>query len=112
MENSSPSVTKLIPMKVTIRLTFLLVVLIANTPHVLAEVRLAGIFADHTMLQRDRPVQIWGWADKGEEVNVEFAEQAATVTADEDGTWSVMLKPLAASTEVDVAVDVQARHDP
>ena len=61
-------------MKVSIRLTVLLVVLIANAPHVLAEVRLAGIFADHMVLQRDRPIQVWGWADKGEEVTVEFAE--------------------------------------
>jgi hypothetical protein len=64
--------------KVSIRLTVLLVLLIANAPHVSAEVRVAGIFTDHMVLQRDRPNQIWGWADKGEEVIVEFADQSGS----------------------------------
>jgi sialate O-acetylesterase len=66
-------------------------------PNVWAEVRLAGIFADHMVLQRDRPLRVWGWADKGEGVTVEFAGQTAKATGGADGTWSVTLGPLAAS---------------
>lgn len=83
-------------MKISIRLSILLVLLTANVPHVLAEIRLAGIFADNMVLQRDQPIRIWGWADIGEEVTVEFAEHSAKTTADEDGAWSVTLTPLAA----------------
>ncbi|MEI6646798.1 MAG: sialate O-acetylesterase [bacterium] len=43
------------------------------------------------MLQRDRAVPIWGWADAGEKVTVTFAGQTKTVTADAAGTWRVQL---------------------
>jgi len=31
-----------------------------------ADVRLAILFQDHAVLQRDRPLPMWGWADPGE----------------------------------------------
>ena len=86
-------------MRISMRMSILLVLLIANPPHVLAEARLAGVFTDHMVLQQDRPIQVWGWAEKGEEVTVEFAGHSAKATAGEDETWSVTLKPLAATGE-------------
>ena len=86
-------------MKTSIRLSFLLAMLLAVVPNAWAEVRLAGIFTDHMILQRERPIQVWGWADKGEELTVEFAGQTAKATGGDDGAWSVTLKPLAASAE-------------
>ena len=86
-------------MKVFLRLSLVLVLLFANAPRVCADVRLAGVFAEHMVLQRDRPLQVWGWADKGEEVSVEFAEHSAKATVGEVGTWCVTLKPLAASAQ-------------
>lgn len=62
-----------------------------------AEVRLSGIFSDHMVLQREQPVSVWGWADKGERVVVTFAEQTAATTADDEGAWSITLKPMKAS---------------
>jgi len=35
-----------------------------------AEVRLPAIFSDHMVLQRDRPLNIWGWGEPGENVRV------------------------------------------
>jgi sialate O-acetylesterase len=86
-------------MRTLIRLSVLFTLLFSNAPHVLGEVRVAGIFADHMVLQRDRPIRVWGWADKGSEVIVEFAEQTAKATGDDDGTWSVTIGPLAPSAE-------------
>ena len=40
-----------------------------------AELKLAGVFGDHMVLQRDKPVPVWGWAEPGEQVTVEFAGQ-------------------------------------
>lgn len=59
----------------------------------------AAVFSDHAVLQRDTPVPVWGWADPGERVTVEFAGQRRTATADGTGRWSVMLEPLATSAE-------------
>src|SRR5580698_5515151 len=35
-----------------------------------AAVQLPYLFSDHAVLQRDRPVRIWGWAYVGENVTV------------------------------------------
>ena len=59
-----------------------------------AAVKLADVFSDHMVLQRDMAVSIWGTAAPGEPVTVKFREQAQTVTAGADGKWQVKLKPL------------------
>lgn len=84
-------------MKTSIRVMLLVVLVIASVPQAWAEVRLAGIFADHMVVQRDRPIQVWGWADVGDDVTVTFADHSAKATAGEGGAWSVTLEPLAAS---------------
>lgn len=62
-----------------------------------AEVKLPAIFAKSMVLQRDQKVPVWGWADEGEKVTVEFAGQKAEATA-KDGKWSVSLNPLKANS--------------
>ena len=58
-----------------------------------AEVRLPALFGDHMVIQRDLPVHVWGWADPGEAVKVEFLDQQASTTAPEDGRWETYLEP-------------------
>ena len=62
-----------------------------------AEVRLPGIFTGNMVIQRDKPVQIWGWADPGEKIKVSFNEQDVMTKAREDGTWIVQLKSMPAN---------------
>ena len=62
-----------------------------------AELHFAAIFADHAVLQRDVAVPVWGWADAGAEVKVEFAGQTKSSTADAAGKWLVKLDPLKAN---------------
>ncbi len=64
-----------------------------------AELKLAAVFGDHMVLQREKPVAVWGWADAGEPVTVSFAGQSKSATAGTDGKWSLKLDVLAASTE-------------
>ena len=64
-----------------------------------AELKLAAVFSDHMVLQRDKAVPIWGWADAGATVTVEFAGQKKTATADASGKWLVKLDPLEACAE-------------
>ena len=63
-----------------------------------AELRVATIFSDHMVLQRDRPAPIWGWTAPGEAVTVTFASQTKRATADAQGRWRVTLDPLAANS--------------
>lgn len=70
-----------------------------------ADVRLPSIIASKMVLQRDVPAPIWGWADKGEEVTVEFAGQSKKATASgEKGEWMIKLDPLKASSEPRVMI--------
>ena len=64
-----------------------------------AAVKLGMPFADHMVLQRDKPVAVWGTAAPGEKVTVTFAGQSADAVADAQGDWRVNLKPMAASKE-------------
>jgi sialate O-acetylesterase len=48
------------------------------------------------VLQRNKPINIWGWADAGEKVTVQFNKQSASAKADKNGKWFIALKPEAA----------------
>jgi len=64
-----------------------------------AEVKLASPFTSHMVLQCDMKVPVWGTAEPGEAVTVEFAGQKKSVTADADGHWRLELAPMKASAE-------------
>jgi sialate O-acetylesterase len=72
---------------------------IALAPCARAEVRLASPFTSHMVLQRDMKVPVWGTADAGETVTVEFAGQKISAQADANGNWRADLKPLEVSAE-------------
>ena len=63
------------------------------------ELRVHHIFDSNMVLQRDKPVRVWGWAEAGERVTVEFAGQKKPATADGHGAWAVELGPLPASSQ-------------
>ena len=64
-----------------------------------AEVTLSPIIGSHMVLQRDAACPIWGWADQGEKVTVEFSGQKAEATPDASGKWMVKLKPMKANDQ-------------
>ena len=53
-----------------------------------ADVRLPRLLSDGAILQRDKPITIWGWADEGEAVNVRFGKQERHTQA-KAGRWEV-----------------------
>jgi sialate O-acetylesterase len=55
---------------------------------------LAGIFQSGMVLQRNKPVPIWGWTGPRQKVIVTFRDQSVTTTADATGRWKVELDPL------------------
>src|SRR5438105_1169263 len=61
-----------------------------------ADVTPNPLFADHAVLQQGRKIPVWGTADPGERVVVEFAGQNVSVVAGADGKWIVYLEPVAA----------------
>lgn len=62
----------------------------------IAEVKLPQILGDHMVLQRDKPIVIWGWANPKEKVSVTFGGKTKSVVADKSGNWKVTLDAAAA----------------
>jgi len=63
-----------------------------------ADVRPAPLFTDNLVLQRSRPIPIWGIADPGEQVTVTLGDSTASMVADSDGKWMVTLPARKAGT--------------
>lgn len=61
----------------------------------LAEVRMPNLFSDNMVIQRDKEIKVWGWADKNETVEVRFNGQVKKAKANTSGDWSVRLTPTA-----------------
>ena len=51
------------------------------------------MFQSHAVLQRDRPIALWGRARPGERVTVTLAGRRASALADGTGRWQVELPP-------------------
>ena len=51
----------------------------------LGNVTLPALISDHMVLQQDVPARIWGKADPGEKVKVEFEGQSAAAVTDAAG---------------------------
>ena len=83
----------------------LLVLFLAGSSR--ADLKMGSLFQDHMVLQRDKPLKIWGWVDAGEKVTVTFADQTKTVIAEKGPSmtsgqavkWMVTLDPMPASTQ-------------
>jgi sialate O-acetylesterase len=60
---------------------------------------LHNLFQTGMVLQRDKPIRIWGWAEPGENVTVTFGEKTQSSTAAADRSWKVELPAMTASSE-------------
>lgn len=58
-----------------------------------------NLFQSNMVLQRDKPVKVWGWAEPGETVTVSFADQELTATAGKDRRWAVALLAMGANNK-------------
>jgi len=61
-----------------------------------SQVKLARLFSDHVVLQRQKPIPVWGWANANEKVSVTLAGQSQNTKADATGKWMVKFTPLEA----------------
>ncbi len=59
---------------------------------VLAKVKLPQIFGSNMVLQRDKPITLWGWANPGEKVVANFKGSDYNTQANEKGKWQLELK--------------------
>ncbi|MGE4489923.1 MAG: sialate O-acetylesterase [Kiritimatiellales bacterium] len=86
---------------------------VAMTAFAGAELWMPSIFGNGMVLQSGMPVPVWGEADPGAEVTVEFAGQKKTAVTSNSGKWRVTLDPLQVSSspkELSVHSTLDTRH--
>ncbi|HEV2480668.1 MAG TPA: endo-1,4-beta-xylanase [Puia sp.] len=79
-----------------------------------AQVRLPRLVRDSMILQRDRPIPIWGWAGKGERVSVVFNGKTYRSRSGEGGKWTLQLPAMGAGGPYTMVVSGKNRivlHD-
>jgi sialate O-acetylesterase len=55
------------------------------------QISLPKIFSDHMVLQRDKPITIWGTANRNEKIMISFHLQKKNILADKNGRWQLTL---------------------
>lgn len=83
------------------RFLAVLALLTASLP---AAVTCPPVFGSHMVLQRDRPIPVWGKAERGEKVVVSFHGKVVETTAGGAGSWRVDLPAMPASSKPEVLV--------
>lgn len=81
--------------------------LLMAADYAVADVSLPRLVSDGVILQRDKPINIWGWADDGEQVSVTLGKQTLTTKA-ESGRWQLTFKPLHAGSSY--ALDIHGKN--
>jgi len=82
---------------------FVFFALLAAIAH--AGVTLPKVFTSNMVLQREKPVKIWGWAAKGEKITVQFNGQKAVTKADKNGAWIVSLAAMQAGGPFELKIE-------
>src|SRR5579872_340008 len=59
--------------------------------HSFSQLHLSAIFNDHMVLQRDKPLKIWGTAKSHEDVTVLLGAEKGSAIADKNGKWQITL---------------------
>ena len=58
-----------------------------------------SVFSDNMILQREKPVAVWGNGRPGETITVEFNGQKLVTTVRPDTNWRIFLAPMKANAE-------------
>jgi sialate O-acetylesterase len=87
-------------------LTVLLLLVLHSAAN--AQLKLARLFSDHVVLQRQKVIPVWGWATPNENVKVSLGNQSQSARADASGKWTVKFAPMEAGGPYQLAVSAKS----
>lgn len=61
-----------------------------------ATIKLPALVGNNMVLQRDKPVKLWGYGKTGEKVSITFAGKTATSSVESNGKWHLVLPKMSA----------------
>ena len=74
----------------------LAILMIVTTSSASADISTSAVFGDSMVLQREKPIHIWGWVEPEASVTVALAGNEVTATSDADGRFDVDLPKMEA----------------
>ncbi|RYE17841.1 MAG: sialate O-acetylesterase, partial [Sphingobacteriaceae bacterium] len=77
--------------KTLLFLLFVLTSFLAN-----ADIKLPALVGSHMVLQRDKPIRIWGYADADEAITITFNHKTVKAKADANGNWKTEIPKMKA----------------
>jgi len=84
---------------------FVLFLLVFVAPvHLSAQVSLSRVFSDNMVIQREKPVHVWGTANPGERVSVTFNQESYKAKAGKDGKWEIYMPAMKAGGPFEMLV--------
>jgi len=86
-----------------------LAVFVFSSLFAVAQLKLPALVSDSMVLQRDRPVRIWGWSLAGAPVTVSFQKKTYRAAPDADHKWELILPAMKAGSSY--AMDIEAGDD-
>src|ERR1035437_7432364 len=76
-----------------------------------AEGRLPKVFSSHMVLQQEKPLVVWGWAEPNEKITVTLSTGSQQVQANERGEWKAVLSAMKAGGPYTLAVSGSSKID-
>ena len=82
---------------------------VVAVPAISKELCVHNAFQSNMVIQRDKPVVIWGWASPGEKVTVTIAGTEKSVSAQDDRLWKAKFPALAASSKA-IEISIKGKN--
>jgi sialate O-acetylesterase len=70
----------------------------------IAQIRVPSLIADNMVLQRDKPVKVWGWASPNEKISLTLNKKTIKTSATPDGKWEIILPAQVAATGMEMVL--------
>jgi len=91
-------------MKPIVAFKLIISILLLHSYTVYCQVRLPKLVSNGMVLQREKPVNIWGWANPGENVKLNFNSHTFETITTADGKWKIVLPAQKAGGPFDIEI--------
>jgi sialate O-acetylesterase len=78
--------------------------LLMTVQSLFAQLKISPLFSNHAVLQRQKPLPVWGKANPNEEITVNFAQKTQKTVTNTEGVWRVTFAAMEAGGPFDMTV--------
>lgn len=86
------------------KIIILVVIIVCYFENANSEIKLPALITNNMVLQRQKEINIWGWAEVDEQVTVSIDHQEKSTITGTDGRWEIKLDPMEASGPYEMVI--------